>query len=136
MLETSLQLKCDYEEYIRYLKSYNFSFVQNQTVHIVLSLPLSGFGLYAPQIIICKIENIADGKIMLKLSARPTAPTICVIALIGALNILFAIFALIEKCNIYFLLVTTVFTILLATSTFWQTKACLARFVDRIRLKF
>lgn len=106
MLETSLQLKCDYEEYIRYLKSYNFSFVQNQTVHIVLSLPHSGFGLYAPQIIICKIENIADGKIMLKLSARPTVPTICVIALIGALNILFAIFALIEKYNIYFLLVT------------------------------
>lgn len=65
MLETSLQLKCDYEECIRYLKSYNFSFVQNQTVHIVLSLPHSGFGLYAPQIIICKLKILQMEKLCL-----------------------------------------------------------------------
>lgn len=98
MLKTVLRLDSEPQICMRYLKSFNFSTTQNNTVHIVMRLPHSGFGLYAPQRISAKVVGSADGKTVLHLSARPLIPTECLIILFNALSVFFIIFTLMRKC--------------------------------------
>ena len=113
MLKTVLRLDSEPQICMRYLKSFNFSTTQNNTVHIVIRLPHSGFGLYAPQRISAKVVGSADGKTVLHLSARPLIPTECLIILFNALSVFFIIFTLMRKCAPYFLPAILAFTILL-----------------------
>ena len=136
MLKTVLRLDSEPQICIRYLKSFNFSTTQNNTVHIVMRLPHSGFGLNAPQRISAKVVGSADGKTVLHLSARPLIPTECLIILFNALSVFFIIFTLMRKCAPYFLPAILAFTILLTGSTLWQAKACLNRFAEKICRRF
>ena len=136
MLKTVLRLDSEPQICMRYLKSFNFSTTQNNTVHIVIRLPHSGFGLYTPQRISAKVVGSADGKTVLHLSARPLIPTECLIILFNALSVFFIIFTLMRKCAPYFLPAILAFTILLTGSTLWQAKACLNRFAEKICRRF
>ena len=136
MLKTVLRLDSEPQICMRYLKSFNFSTTQNNTVHIVMRLPHSGFGPYAPQRISAKVVGSADGKTVLHLSARPLIPTECLIILFNALSVFFIIFTLMRKCAPYFLPAILAFTILLTGSTLWQAKACLNRFAEKICRRF
>ena len=136
MLKTVLRLDSEPQICMRYLKSFNFSTTQNNTVHIVMRLPHSGLGLYAPQRISAKVVGSADGKTVLHLSARPLIPTECLIILFNALSVFFIIFTLMRKCAPYFLPAILAFTILLTGSTLWQAKACLNRFAEKICRRF
>ena len=136
MLKTVLRLDSEPQICMRYLKSFNFSTTQNNTVHIVMRLPHSGFGLYAPQRISAKVVGSADGKTVLHLSARPLIPTECLIILFNALSVFFIIFTLMRKCAPYFLPAILAVTILLTRSTLWQAKACLNRFAEKICRRF
>lgn len=136
MLKTVLRLDSEPQICMRYLKSFNFSTTQNNTVHIVIRLPHSGFGLYVPQRISAKVVGSADRKTVLHLSARPLIPTECLIILFNALSVFFIIFTLMRKCAPYFLPAILAFTILLTGSTLWQAKACLNRFAEKICRRF
>ena len=136
-VKNSIGLDSEPQICMRYLKSFIFLRRKNNTVHIVMRLPHSGFGLYAPQRISAKVVGSADGKTVLHLSARPLIPTECLIILFNALSVFFIIFTLRRKCAPYFLLTILAFTILLTGEPpLWQAKACLNRFAEKICRRF